>query len=102
MCKLTKAILVAAISVVSAGAGLADAGHGKQANIGQAGDISHIDQVVSIDMGEMYFNPNHLNFERGETVKFVIRNSGRMVHEFSIGTEAMHKSHAREMTAMMR
>ena len=102
MLTYSQAICAVAISMIWSSVGLADAGHGKQANIGQTGDISHIDQVVSVDMGEMYFDPDQLTFERGETVKFLITNSGRMVHEFSIGTDAKHKSHRREMTAMLR
>lgn len=37
---------------------------------------------------------------RGETVKFIIRNSGRLTHEFSLGDVAFQKAHAEMMKAM--
>jgi len=88
--------------MLGASAALADPEHGDFPNIGQAGNVSHIDQVIEVDMGEMYFDPNNYTFDRGETVKFVLVNSGRVVHEFAIGTEEMHDAHAQEMRVMLR
>lgn len=88
--------------LVAGFAALADAGHGDRADIGQAGDISTIDRVIEVDMGEMYFEPGEYQIEKGATVKFVVSNTGRVVHEFAIGTDVMHDSHANEMRAMTR
>ena len=81
---------------------LADIGHDADVNIGQSGDISTIDRVIEVDMGEMFFNPKSLDIKQGETIKFVMNNSGRAVHEFNIGTDSMQDAHAREMTTMIR
>lgn len=80
----------------------ASPGHDDAPDIGQTGDISHIDQVIQIDMGEMYFTPDNFEFQRGETIRFVLSNSGRAVHEFAVGTDAMHDAHNKEMRTMMR
>ena len=40
--------------------------------------------------------------ERGETVRFELVNSGRVVHEFAIGTDEMHDAHLQEMRTMMQ
>ncbi|GGH18603.1 Uncharacterized copper-binding protein, cupredoxin-like subfamily [Cribrihabitans marinus] len=87
-----------------AGAGAANAspGHGEDANIGQTGDISHIDREIEVELGEMYFDPDDFEIEKGETVKFVLTNVGRVVHEFAIATDDMHDAHANEMRAMMK
>ncbi len=82
-------------------AALADPEHGEGPNIGQAGDVSHIDRVIEVDLGEMYFDPGSFEVERGETVRFVLNNSGRVVHEFAIGTEEMQVMHEAEMRALM-
>ena len=87
--------------MLGATAALADVGHDNAVDIGQAGDISHIDRVIEVDLGEMYFDPSSFDVERGETIRFVLNNSGRVVHEFAIGTEAMQNSHAGEMRALM-
>jgi uncharacterized cupredoxin-like copper-binding protein len=87
--------------MLGATAALADVGHSVSVDIGQAGDVSHIDRVIEVDLGEMYFDPFSYNVERGETVRFVLNNSGRVVHEFAIGTEEMQNIHAGEMRALM-
>ena len=81
---------------------LASPGHDETPNIGQTGDISHVDRVIQVDMGEMYFTPDAYEFERGETVRFELINSGRVVHEFAIGTDEMHDAHLQEMRTMMQ
>jgi uncharacterized cupredoxin-like copper-binding protein len=39
--------------------------------------------------------------EAGETVRFVVTNAGDLVHEFIIGTAAMHAEHQDEMQMMV-
>lgn len=96
------ATLAVPFLMIGASAALADPDHANAPNIGQAGDVTHIDQVIEIDMGEMYFDPANYTFEKGETVKFLLVNSGRAVHEFAIGTEDMQKAHEQEMRVMLR
>ena len=42
----------------------------------------------------MRFSPDRIEVRQGETVKFRIRNSGRMLHEMVIGTPAELREHA--------
>ena len=46
----------------------------------------------------MRFTPDQLKFKAGETVRFVVRNDGRIRHEMVIGSVDELKEHA----AMMR
>jgi uncharacterized cupredoxin-like copper-binding protein len=94
--------LLIPLLMFGASAAFADPEHADSPNIGQAGDVTHIDQVIEVDMGEMYFTPSEYTFERGETVKFLLTNSGRAVHEFAIGTEDMQNAHEQEMRVMLR
>ncbi len=83
-------------------AGSHDGGHGHEGdqNIGQAGS-GHVDRVIHVDMGEMFFSPDVINVHSGETIRFTIRNTGEFVHEFNIGTAEMHMAHTEEMMHMM-
>ena len=41
------------------------------------------------------------NIKKGETVKFVVKNMGELVHEFNIATKEMHIKHQPEMLKMV-
>ncbi len=60
----------------------------------------HVDRVINVSMGEMYFSPSDLQVRRGETIRFVVENEGDFVHEFNLGTSEMHLSHEDEMMMM--
>lgn len=95
--------ILPALALAAAGtAAWADAGHDDDADIGQTGNIAHIDQVINVDMGEMWFKPGNYDIVRGATVKFNVTNTGKMVHEFNIGTDGMQDAHENEMKLMMR
>jgi uncharacterized cupredoxin-like copper-binding protein len=57
-------------------------------------------RTVAIIATEMKFMPSDLAIARGETVKFVITNRGKMRHEFVIGDQAFQAQHMREMAQM--
>jgi uncharacterized cupredoxin-like copper-binding protein len=65
---------------------------------GVAGDAAQVDRTIEIRMSDqMRFTPNHLQVRQGETIRFVHRNDGRMLHEFVIGTRAELDQHAEMM-----
>lgn len=45
----------------------------------------------------MRFVPDEVEVRLGETVRFVVSNDGRMMHEFVIGTQSENKAHAELM-----
>ncbi len=98
-----KTPLIAGIcTLIGASSVLADAGHEQSTMIGAEGQAAQVDRVVEVEMDEMSFSPSDVSVERGETIRFVVTNTGRMVHEFNIGTDAMHDAHGQEMRAMMQ
>lgn len=66
---------------------------------GIVGDVAAATRTVPLRMtDDMRFTPNLIRVKRGETVRFVVRNNGRMLHEMVIGTPAVIAEHA----ALMR
>ena len=41
----------------------------------------------------MYFKPRVIEVKAGETVRFVLKNEGKLLHEFNLGDAAMHAEH---------
>ncbi len=73
--------------------------HGHDAAaIGQPGMPAMVDRTVHIDMDdEMRYIPDHLTVKQGETIKFVLKNSGAIDHEFVLGTEEDLMKHYEQM-----
>jgi uncharacterized cupredoxin-like copper-binding protein len=73
--------------------------HGStEQSVGVAGNASKASRTVEIDMSDaMRFTPNQLSVKRGETIRFVVKNSGKIRHEFNLGTEAALKEHKSAM-----
>jgi uncharacterized cupredoxin-like copper-binding protein len=65
---------------------------------GRAGDSAKISRAVSLDMSDSArCSPEAFHVKRGETVKFVARNSGRQPQDFAMGTAPGLKEHAEMM-----
>jgi uncharacterized cupredoxin-like copper-binding protein len=65
---------------------------------GREGDLKKSSRTVRIDMSDrMRFSPDRLTIRQGETVKFVVRNSGKTMHEMVIGSMKELKEHAEMM-----
>ncbi|WP_148253132.1 cupredoxin domain-containing protein [Aidingimonas lacisalsi] len=57
---------------------------------------AELDRTVSVVAGDMWFDPEALNVEPGETIEFEIHNTGDVEHEFVIGDTGAQEKH-REM-----
>lgn len=55
-----------------------------------------IDRTIRIEAGDTWFDPEGLEVAPGETLRFVITNSGKLEHEFVIGDARAQAAH-REM-----
>ena len=65
---------------------------------GIAGNPEQFDRTVILDMTDaMRFSPDQLTVEEGETIRFVVKNTGRMLHEIVIGTADELARHAAMM-----
>ena len=78
--------------------------HGDQNNMdhhgyafGDAGNPEKADRTIEILMTDNQYDLPELGVNEGETVHFKIKNAGQQIHEFTIGTTAMHEQHQDEM-----
>ena len=94
--------LIAACAILAGASGTFAAGshaggHGTQA-IGKPGVAAKATRTIAIDMSDtMRFTPSAIQVRRGETIRFVVTNSGQLKHEFNLGTEADLKAHYAQM-----
>ena len=102
--KLLKTLLATAMVMTSAAAlahGTED--HSKkegpvkkeQKDWGIAGDAKAAKRTIEVSMLDtMKFSPDKIDVKVGETVKFIVKNSGQQLHEFVIGTKKENDEHA--------
>ena len=70
----------------------------EQQSFGRAGDDKAAKRTVRITMGDtMRFSPATLSIKQGETVRFVVRNDGKLLHEMVLGTQKELAKHAELM-----
>lgn len=70
----------------------------EQTPFGIAGDPKTVSRTVVVTMSDaMRFSPAMLEVKLGETVKFVVKNDGELMHEMVIGTLEDLKKHAELM-----
>ncbi len=68
------------------------------ADAGRPGDPSRVTRTIEVMMNDtMRFAPEQLKFKAGETVRFVVRNDGKIRHEMVIGSAAELTEHAEMM-----
>jgi uncharacterized cupredoxin-like copper-binding protein len=69
-------------------------GHGDTDAIGVAGQADKVTRIVNVDMSDAKrFSPASIAVKQGETIRFVVKNSGQVRHEFVLGTEQALKEH---------
>ena len=62
---------------------------------GREGDPKKVSKTIEVEMADtMRFTPDTLTVKAGDTVKFVVKNSGKQMHEMVLGTEKELKEHA--------
>lgn len=65
---------------------------------GIAGDAGVVRRTVEVRMTDaLRFIPDYISITRGETVKFIVKNDGKQMHEFVLGTKKELDGHAKLM-----
>ncbi|MBL8330887.1 MAG: cupredoxin family protein [Rubrivivax sp.] len=108
--QVLRQVLLAAPAVALALTGFARAhgneGHAKKAgpvpkeqkDWGIAGDPKAARRTIEVSMADsMRFTPDRIDVRLGETLRFRIRNTGKLMHEFVIGTRLENLKHAELM-----
>lgn len=62
---------------------------------GQEGDPKKITRTININMSDnMRFSPDAITVKQGETIRFVVKNAGKLLHEMVIGSKEELARHA--------
>jgi len=65
---------------------------------GKAGDPNKVTRTIRFRMSDkMRFDPSHVTVKQGETIRFKLRNDGKLMHEMVFGTPEELKEHAELM-----
>ena len=67
----------------------------EQKDWGIAGDAKSVKQEIALAMDDnMRFTPSVITVKQGDTVRFVVKNQGKQLHEMVIGTKKELDAHA--------
>jgi uncharacterized cupredoxin-like copper-binding protein len=62
---------------------------------GIAGDAKAAKRTIPVSMtDDMRFTPGKIEVKQGETIRFTLKNNGKLLHEFVIGTKKDLDEHA--------
>ena len=90
---VTLAILLGAASAASFASG-AHAGGQEESAIGKPGKAANVTRTIKVDMTDnMRFTSADIAVKQGETIRFVVQNSGKIKHEMVLGTASELKEH---------
>lgn len=88
----------AAISTGALASGSHGGGHSEETAIGKAGVATKNTRTVTVEMADnMRYTPSEIQVKKGETVRFVVKNVGKVRHELSLGTEKELVEHLEQM-----
>ena len=62
---------------------------------GREGDPRKVSRVIRLTMTDAFrYSPSQITVKRGETVKFIVKNQGKQLHEMILGTPVELLAHA--------
>ena len=87
-------VLLASIATQSFATGNHAGGHADSDAIGEPGKAADAKRTVTVNMlDSMRFTPQSITVKQGETIKVIVKNSGKVKHEMVLGTEKELKEH---------
>jgi uncharacterized cupredoxin-like copper-binding protein len=96
--ELIQALFVPAL--FAAAAVMAAPGHGSNP-VGEPGKATQATRTIEVNMTDtMRFTPAEVSVHQGETVRFIVKNSGAVKHELVLGTPEDLKAHYAMMVKM--
>jgi len=87
-------VLLASIASFGFASGNHAGGHAKSEAIGKPGKAANAKRTITVEMlDSMRFKPQSITVKQGETIRFIVKNSGKVKHEMVLGTEKELKEH---------
>lgn len=92
-------LILTLCSLAASASGKHAGGHGHdEVSIGRAGKAAEVNRTVQVEMHDtMRFTPANFTVKQGETLRFVVKNSGKLKHEFVLGTKKDLQAHYEAM-----
>ena len=85
---------IVVFSSIASASGDHAGGHSAADAIGIPGKAESVTRTIAIDMSDsMRFTPANITVKQNETIKFIVRNKGKIPHEMVLGTEKELKEH---------
>jgi len=99
MKKIFSILILGAWSALALAGGKHAGGHDDEATAyGEPGKAAQVSRVIEVQAADnMRYAPAAITVRRGETVKFVVKNTGKLPHEFVLGNAQSLKEHAETM-----
>jgi uncharacterized cupredoxin-like copper-binding protein len=91
---MKRILLVSALTCVISTGAFADE---EAASLGNPGNSAQVSRTIGVTMEDNRFKPSEINVKQGETIKFMLRNTGKKKHEMVIGTPEELDKHAKMM-----
>ena len=95
------ALMTIALSSSAFAGGNHAGGHGhddEETAIGKPGVAARVNRTITIEMNDsMRYAPADVQVKQGETVRFVVKNVGKVKHELSLGTQQELMEHLEQM-----
>jgi uncharacterized cupredoxin-like copper-binding protein len=75
------------VAASAASAAGSHAGGHHESPIGKPGVAAKVNRTIEVEMANgMRFKPSDIKVKKGETIRFVLKNTDAVKHEFSLGT----------------
>jgi len=100
MKNLRPQLLITALLI--AAATQATAQNSSAPSIGQQTQATPATRTVFIKMDDISYGQKSIDVKPGETVRFILKNEGALMHEFNIGKAVSQLEHQREMAALFK
>lgn len=81
------------------GASHSDAHSAQEEVFGKPGNVKKVSRTIPVEMTDaMRFGPAAVTVKQGETIRFVVTNTGNLLHEMVLGTMGELKAHGKAMS----
>ncbi len=98
MKKMFSILIFSALPIVALAGGQHAGGHHDDATAyGEPGKEVEVNRVIEVKANNMRYTPDTIKVRRGETIKFVVKGTDNMPHEFVLGDAKTLKEHAELM-----